>query len=335
MIYTIFLEPTNKNLLMKKTINIIIFGLLLVIFGSFMFTFQVRQDEVAFLSTSGSASEPKEKPGLKFRWPWPFQQLYKFDKRIQLETNDYEEMTTESGAAVVVQLYFGWKIGDAPKFFKAYEGDDSESLLKDAREKIKAIVQESGKEIIKDDVTDVGYFSSNNDSQSSEEKNRLTFEATETKILEKAKGRVTDQGVDIVFVGIRRVGVPQKNLDVVLETMVKEWESKANLLKAAADSEAATIRTNALSDRIRAISRAKIQAASEVSKAQDKAKKQFEAFTKDPELAVFLMHLDALEKSVKNQTTLILDETMGPFPILRGLKPYLKPNPDGSAVKPE
>jgi hypothetical protein len=131
-------------------------------------------------------------------------------------------MTTESGAAVVVQLYFGWKIGDAPKFFKAYEGDDSESLLKDAREKIKAIVQESGKEIIKDDVTDVGYFSSNNDSQSSEEKNRLTFEATETKILEKAKGRVTDQGVGIVFVGIRRVGVPQKNLDVVLETMVKE-----------------------------------------------------------------------------------------------------------------
>ena len=43
---------------MKKTINIIIFGLLLLIFGSFMFTFQVRQDEVAFLSTSGSASKP-------------------------------------------------------------------------------------------------------------------------------------------------------------------------------------------------------------------------------------------------------------------------------------
>ena len=32
----------------------------------------------------------------------------------------------------------------------------------------------------------------------------------------------------------------------------------------------------------------------------------------------------------KNQTTLILDETMGPFPILRGLKPYLKPNENGS-----
>ncbi len=320
---------------MKKTINIIIFGLLLLIFGSYMFTFQVRQDQVAFLSKSGSAGKPIEKTGLHFKLPWPFMKEYIFDKRIQLETNDYEEMTTESGAAVVVQLYFGWKIGDAPKFFKAYEGDDSESLLKDARKKIKAIVQESGKEIIKDHVTDVGHFISINGLQPDENMGRLNFETTENKILGNAGNRVTGQGVEITFVGIRRVGVPQKNLDVVLGTMVKEWVSKANLLKAGAESDAALIRTNALSDRIRAIDRAKIQAASEVSKAQDKAKKQFESFTKDPELAVFLMHLDMLEKSVTNQTTLILDETMGPFPVLRGLKPYLKPGEDGSSLKPE
>ncbi len=320
---------------MKKTINIIIFGLLLLIFGSYMFTFQVRQDQVAFLSKSGSAGKPIEKTGLHFKLPWPFMKEYIFDKRIQLETNDYEEMTTESGAAVVVQLYFGWKIGDAPKFFKAYEGDDSESLLKDARKKIKAIVQESGKEIIKDHVTDVGHFISNNSPQPDENMGRLNFEATENKILGNAGNRVTGQGVKITFVGIRRVGVPQKNLDVVLGTMVKEWVSKANLLKAGAESDAALIRTNALSDRIRDIARAKIQAASEISKAEDKAEKQFESFTKDPELAVFLMHLDMLEKSVTNQTTLILDETMGPFPVLRGLKPYLKPGEDGSSLKPE
>ena len=164
---------------------------------------------------------------------------------------------------------------------------------------------------------------------------RLNFEATENKILGNAGNRVTGQGVEITFVGIRRVGVPQKNLDVVLGTMVKEWVSKANLLKAGAESDAALIRTNALSDRIRDIARAKIQAASEISKAEDKAEKQFESFTKDPELAVFLMHLDMLEKSVTNQTTLILDETMGPFPVLRGLKPYLKPGEDGSSLKPE
>ena len=98
---------------MKKTINIIIFGLLILIFGSYMFTFQVRQDEVAFLSTGGSAGEPIETTGLKFKLPWPFQQLYVFDKRIRLETNDYEQMATKNDTAVVVQLFFGWKIKEA------------------------------------------------------------------------------------------------------------------------------------------------------------------------------------------------------------------------------
>ena len=39
----------------------------------------------------------------------------------------------------------------------------------------------------------------------------------------------------------------------------------------------------------------------------------------DPKLAAFLMELQALEKSVKKQTTLILDDSMGPFGLLRGL----------------
>ena len=326
---------------MKKTINIIIFGLLILIFGSYMFTFQVRQDQVAFLSKSGSAGKPIEKTGLHFKLPWPFMQKYIFDKRIRLETNDYEEMTTKNDTAVVVQIYFGWKIdeGGAQKFFEAYKGTDDEEQLKTARKQIKDAVQETGKEVIKDYVTSVGYFISNDedpeDSQTEASEGRQSFKETEDKILENANQRVTSQGVKITFVGIRRVGVPQRNLDVVLDAMVTEWMSKAETEKVKADSMAATIKSNALNERIAAINTAKIQAASQVSEAQEKAKKQFESFKKDPELASFLMQLDALEKSVKDQTTLILDETMGPFPILRGLKPYLKSGENGSPIKPE
>ena len=57
---------------MKKTVNIVVFALLLLIFGSFMVTFQVRQDEVAFVETNGQTGEPINKPGLKFKLPWPF-----------------------------------------------------------------------------------------------------------------------------------------------------------------------------------------------------------------------------------------------------------------------
>ena len=46
-----------------------------------------------------------------------------------------------------------------------------------------------------------------------------------------------------------------------------------------------------------------------------------------PELAAFLMELQALEKSVKKQTTLILDDSMGPFGLLRGLGSRVNKNP--------
>ena len=57
---------------MKKAVNIIIFGLLLLIFGSYMFTYQVRQDEIAFVNTLGKDSDPIEKPACAPNGRGPF-----------------------------------------------------------------------------------------------------------------------------------------------------------------------------------------------------------------------------------------------------------------------
>ena len=73
-----------------------------------------------------------------------------------------------------------------------------------------------------------------------------------------------------------------------------------------------------------------------LAKAQADALQQFKALEQDPELAAFLMQLEALEKSVKKQTTLILDDTMGPFGLLRGLKaPAVNPDPGDGAKETE
>jgi len=70
--------------------------------------------------------------------------------------------------------------------------------------------------------------------------------------------------------------------------------------------------------------------------AQADALQQFKALEQDPELAAFLMQLEALEKSVKKQTTLILDDTMGPFGLLRGLKtPAVNPDSGDGAEEKE
>ena len=318
---------------MKKTINIVIFGLLLLIFGSFMFTFQVRQDEVAFLSTGGGEPKIYDQAGLKLRLPWPFQQLYKFDQRIHLETTEYEEMSGQNQSAVVMQLYFGWKIEDPTAFFNTFKGADSEERIAEARKQLKALVQESGKQVVKDNVTGVGYFIPASDG-TGDTGVRLTFTQTEKKIRDESVKLIEKQGVSIEFVGIRRVGVPQKTLDDVLKSMVNEWHSEANSIKTSAESEASSITNQAVVARDKAIKDAQKQAVLDIDDAEKTAQKNIESIKKDPELAKFLMRLKALEEFLKTQTTLILDETMSPFPLLRGVKPFLKVDSNGT-VQPE
>ena len=51
------------------------------------------------------------------------------------------------------------------------------------------------------------------------------------------------------------------------------------------------------------------------------AAKSFEVFKQDPDLAIFLLKLKALEQFLQSRTTLILDEKSAPLDLLRPQKP--------------
>ena len=46
-----------------------------------VFSYQLNQTESAVVTTFGSPAAVTE-PGLHFRWPFPFQRIYRFDHRI-------------------------------------------------------------------------------------------------------------------------------------------------------------------------------------------------------------------------------------------------------------
>ena len=67
--------------------NSIIFAtgsLLLLLFVLLLFVFQVRQTEVAVVTTFGKATRPITEPGPYWKWPWPVQKVYKFDQRTHV-----------------------------------------------------------------------------------------------------------------------------------------------------------------------------------------------------------------------------------------------------------
>ena len=321
---------------MKKAVNIIIFGLLLLIFGSYMFTYQVRQDEIAFVNTLGKDSDPIEKPGLRTKWPWPIQSVYKFDKRVHVKTTRYDQVMTSAGenegsASVMMQFYFGWKIDDPSLFMRGTKGSDSEARLRDAEKQLLEIVDTEKNNQV--NQVAMGFGSFVNDGAAAA---KVDFDGLEASILKAAKDKAEKLGVAIEFVGIRKVGVPQSNLDVVLNAMVTQWTNAAGTTVHLAQQEAEAIRKKAQSDKENAVQKAQLEADAMLAKAQADALQQFKALEQDPELAAFLRQLEALEKSVKKQTTLILDDTMGPFGLLRGLKtPAMNPDSGDGAEEKE
>jgi membrane protease subunit HflC len=83
-----------------------------------VFSFQVNQTEVAVVTTFGRPSVVSE-PGLHFRWPFPFQKVYFFDKRIRCyegSSGKLEETSTKDGHNIIAGIYVNYRITNAEEF---------------------------------------------------------------------------------------------------------------------------------------------------------------------------------------------------------------------------
>ena len=95
-----------------------VLGLLVAVILLFaVFSFQLNETEVAVVTTLGRPAQVTE-PGLHFRWPYPFQRIYRFDKRTRCfvgGAGKLEETTTSDGHNLLVGIYVNFRIADAKK----------------------------------------------------------------------------------------------------------------------------------------------------------------------------------------------------------------------------
>ena len=136
----------------KNHINtsLIIGAFLVIIFGFMLFTFQVREGEVAIKTRFGKAvlyddlyvegdtlpdgkavGDVKLKadiaPGLHLRLPWPVHDVHIFDKRIQSSEWAFEQTGTSNAQPILIKVFVTWKISDALKFFDKFSGDKAKA----------------------------------------------------------------------------------------------------------------------------------------------------------------------------------------------------------------
>lgn len=290
----------------NRTPSLVIGGLLLVIFLFLLFAFQVRTTEVAVVTTFGSLSgAPRTEPGLYLRLPYPIQNVYKFDKRLQNFERKYEQSYTRDKKSPILSVFVAWRIADAETFLKRFNGDlaraesSLENVVRDAKNSV--IGRHDFSELIAPDPALVKFDQIENEMKTA-----------------MAETTLKTYGIQIELVGIKQLGLPEALTAKVFDRMKTERERQVKKLTAEGTAEAVRIRSEAELKRDTTLAEARRQALVLRGEAEAKATEYYKVLNQDESLARFLISLNGLEATLKDRTTLILDEKTAPLNLLRG-----------------
>lgn len=289
----------------RNPVTLLTAAVLLVIFVFMLFSFQVRQSQVAVVTTFGEYSRSITEPGLKGRLPWPIQKVYEFDNRVQTYERKFEQTITRDQINLLVSVYAGWRIADPRKFLERFNGDTTkaeqtlEPLIRNAKTAV--IGQYLFSDLVSTNV------------------NNLKFDQIEDGILKMVKEEVLGTyGIQIEFLGIKQLGLPESITTTIFERMRAERQRLVAKYQSEGEREAKIIRVNADSQANDILSAARAEAIRITGEADNKAATYYAEFEKSPQLAIFLFQLRALEASLKDRTSLILDQQTPPFNMLGG-----------------
>ena len=289
----------------RNPISVVIGVVLLAVFLVLLFVFQVRQSEVAIVTTFSKPSGTPVGPGSHGRLPWPIQKVYKFDQRIQNYEGQFRESQTADNNNLMTQIYAGWRISDPTQFFLKF-GDSSVTKAEQRLDEmlLSAKTAEVGKHPLTDFVSTSG----------------SKFSVIESNILSTVQTQLkaNSYGIEVQFVGLKRLGLPDAVTATVFERMKSEREVLSRRYESEGQAEADKIKAKANSDAAKTLAAAESEATRIRAQGQKAAAAVYPTFQQNPELANFLLRLDALEASLKDRSTLIFDANTPPFDLFRG-----------------
>jgi modulator of FtsH protease HflC len=280
-------------------------AVVLLIFGLLLVCFQVRKGEVGLVTTFGRATR-QAGSGAHLKWPWPIQKVHKFDQRIQTVESKFEQVQTSDQFNLLVTVYVGWAISDPEQFFESF-GDSTAK----AEDSVVALLRNTYSGILGRHP-----FS---DFISTDEK-QLKFGEIEQQWLTtlQAQMRTNNYGVEVKFLGIKKLGLPESVTEEVFKAMRKERQLQITAIESEGERQASDIRSAADAVAASTLANAEAEATRIRGQGESEAAKTFAVFQQDPPLANFILRLGALEAFLKEKTTLVLDTQTSPLDLLKG-----------------
>ncbi len=270
-----------------------------------IFSFQLKSTQYAVISTFGKVEEVKD-AGLHFRFPFPIQKIYYFDKRVRCfegSVGRIEETLTADEQNIIVGIYVKYKIADPVKLF------NSERTVEDAEEKLNSLMRSDTNLV-------VGQYDFSQFINTDPKKMKIAeIENKIWKLLSETAGE--KYGLKIFSVGIINLGLPAKVTGEVVKRMKEDRKAKAQVYLSDGKKQAQKIKDQADADKKTILATAESQAKIIKAEGDAKAAVHYAVFKEEPELAIFLKKLEALKNISKSRTVLVLDTETAPFNLLK------------------
>lgn len=290
----------------RNAISLVTGFVLALIFALMMFAFQVRQTDIVVVTTFGKYSRSITDPGLYWRMPWPIQKIHRFDNRIQNFERVFEQTSTKDAINILITVFSGWKVVNPQLYLESLNGDKLkaeaalEPMIRNSKNAV--IGQRLFSEII-----------STNESGTK-------FNFIEESILSQVKEKtLASYGIEVDFVRIKQLGLPESITTKVMDRMRAERETRVKQFQAEGEKEARIIRSRADNEASKILAEANARAIEITGQAEAEASKYYKVLERNPELAIFNFRRNALETSLKNRTTLVLDSQTTPFNLLKSV----------------
>jgi len=295
---------------MRNVGTAIIIGILVVVMGLYLVCFQVRETETALVTRFGKPVREITKPGVYWKLPIPIHRVYKFDSRMRVLEAPVRETTTRGAVPIIVNTYIVWRIVEPLKFFQSI------GTVKEAENKLISQISDTQNRIIgQHPFADFV----NSDPQ------KIRLQEIEQQMLADLRGPVRDNyGIEVKTLGIKQLKVSEDVSKAVFDRMKAERKRRTEATIAQGKAEAAKIKSDAELKRAVLLAAATARAKAIRGQGDAEAAKYYKMLEEDPELAMFLRDLEALQKILEKRSTIVLSGDSEPFKLLKEM-PKIKP----------
>ena len=256
----------------------------IIILAGSMFT--VDETEQTIITQLGEYVRTVPEPGLHLKIPF-LQNVHRFEDRILEYDADAAPIITSDKKHLVIDNYARWKIIDPLKLYQTVHNvSGAQARLDDI------VFSELREEVARHTLTEIV---------------SVNREAIMEKVHKQCDEKARDYGIEVVDVRIKRADLPAEVARSVYDRMKAERKRIAKRYRSEGEEEAVKIRAG--TDKEKTILLAESYRQAEKLKGEGDAeaiKIYAEAFQKDPEFFAFVRTLEAYEKSLRTDTTVIL-----------------------------